>query len=700
MHNKMTQVFVGIAAIGVITLVGLELGCKCSEETNEEHDDRVDKTDPPAMDDEAIPHAAKRGNAKRCALLVGIDAYGDGPATVRPWKSLAGALNDIQALETVLKGHPYNFEVAVLTDRDATFQGIKRAFQEKLIDCVRGPGDVAFFHYSGHGQQVTDDNGDEWDGFDETIVPFDNRGIRDGTNNIRDDHMNVWLAKLRAKKSEVFLSFDSCHSGSMSRGAGEEDPKEDANFRGERTRSQPAAETRGASASQERDDEKMPWMAKGAGGREGFVMLSAADSNELAWETRGCGGAHKPCMGLYTAALVKALRSMSRRMTYSQLHTAITSDIRGSRTNQQPQLQGDRDRGLFANVTPRCRRRGFVVRETDSRKNVQLEAGQVHGLTKGTVLAIYPAASALNDSKQPKAHIRVTRVYANHSDARVVGPSPDGKTASFRNARIAVVDYAHPDSPLKARVRMEKDVPGLGETLGRWHYQSVKRGEAELVVQAGAGNKVVLVDNRGKRLWSGRAGAVTSLADRIQQYFKSRTLSGLKGGDFDVDVTLKKQKARLSWVNRTTVSELDNIGPAQEANRFAPCRPGKSKCELIELSIRNREAFNVYVTVLSAAPGGLTEVRVPQSQNDKVKLRAGETKSKIYSYEDRKGAYKFHVFLTKDKVEKETLWSYVHDPKAPKCRAPRSGSRGGLGSLSALSTNAYWEMRTVNYTIR
>ena len=34
-------------------------------------------------------------------------------------------------------------------------------------------GDIVFIHYSGHGGRVRDLNGDEDDGFDETLIPVD-----------------------------------------------------------------------------------------------------------------------------------------------------------------------------------------------------------------------------------------------------------------------------------------------------------------------------------------------------------------------------------------------------------------------------------------------------------------------------------------------------------------------------------------------
>lgn len=34
-------------------------------------------------------------------------------------------------------------------------------------------GDAVFTHYSGHGGKLRDDDGDEKDGYDETLVPVD-----------------------------------------------------------------------------------------------------------------------------------------------------------------------------------------------------------------------------------------------------------------------------------------------------------------------------------------------------------------------------------------------------------------------------------------------------------------------------------------------------------------------------------------------
>ena len=60
-------------------------------------------------------------------------------------------------------------------------------------------GSVVFFHFSGHGQQVRDKNGDENDGLDESIVPGDaqDQSAEAGERtNIVDDELAGWLRTL------------------------------------------------------------------------------------------------------------------------------------------------------------------------------------------------------------------------------------------------------------------------------------------------------------------------------------------------------------------------------------------------------------------------------------------------------------------------------------------------------------------------
>lgn len=100
------------------------------------------------------------------ALLVGINAYREMP--------LRGCVNDVKDMQAVLR-ELYQFEnenLRVLTDKEATRQGII----DGLNWLAEGGGEeaVRVFHYAGHGHYVPDEEGgDEPDGADEALVPYD-----------------------------------------------------------------------------------------------------------------------------------------------------------------------------------------------------------------------------------------------------------------------------------------------------------------------------------------------------------------------------------------------------------------------------------------------------------------------------------------------------------------------------------------------
>lgn len=162
---------------------------------------------------------------ERRALLVGIGEY---PAESE-WTLVHGD-NDVRIIREFLLGQGVKAEcIETVTNEEATKKGILSAL-ERLAKTV-GKGDVVYIHFSGHGQQVTDLDGDEEDGSDEAWVPYDARKkyvsrVYEGENHIIDDELNAYLKKLRAKvgpKGRITVVSDACHSGSGSRGLGDDE---------------------------------------------------------------------------------------------------------------------------------------------------------------------------------------------------------------------------------------------------------------------------------------------------------------------------------------------------------------------------------------------------------------------------------------------------------------------------------------------
>lgn len=115
-----------------------------------------------------------------------------------------------------------------LLDEEATYDAILNAM-DKLI-AAAGPGDQIYVHFSCHGQQITDQDGDEAllnpkDRYDEAIVPYDAyvaygwHGYT-GDRHLRDDILNDKLALMQkavGRRGCLLVVYDACHSGDLDR---------------------------------------------------------------------------------------------------------------------------------------------------------------------------------------------------------------------------------------------------------------------------------------------------------------------------------------------------------------------------------------------------------------------------------------------------------------------------------------------------
>ncbi|KAK0295496.1 hypothetical protein LTR82_018397, partial [Friedmanniomyces endolithicus] len=75
---------------------------------------------------------------------------------------------------------------------------------------ISEPGTMNFLHYSGHGGQVRDDEGDRASGFDDTLVPVD----FESSGQIASGILHNLLVSRLPPQSSLFIVLDCCHSGS------------------------------------------------------------------------------------------------------------------------------------------------------------------------------------------------------------------------------------------------------------------------------------------------------------------------------------------------------------------------------------------------------------------------------------------------------------------------------------------------------
>lgn len=159
------------------------------------------------------------------ALLIGIGNYPKDSG----WNLIHGD-NDIHIIKGLLVTQGFNTEnIATLTNETATKDEIISNFNS-LHERVQ-LGDVVYIHFSGHGQQITDINGDEDDGFDEAWIPYDAKkkyeaGVYEGHNHLTDDELNEIFTRFRVRvgaRGKIIVIADACHSGSGSRGQSDDE---------------------------------------------------------------------------------------------------------------------------------------------------------------------------------------------------------------------------------------------------------------------------------------------------------------------------------------------------------------------------------------------------------------------------------------------------------------------------------------------
>ncbi len=141
---------------------------------------------------------SKSTASKKQALIVGVSDYMGTRA------DLNGIELDVEKMKNLFTS--WGFETKVLYDHESMeIVDYLGSYSKSL-----GSEDFFAFYYTGHGSHKKDENGDEPDGQDETLVLSDGRVNK----HLIDDILYKKFNDIKAKK---LVFFDSCHSGTVFR---------------------------------------------------------------------------------------------------------------------------------------------------------------------------------------------------------------------------------------------------------------------------------------------------------------------------------------------------------------------------------------------------------------------------------------------------------------------------------------------------
>jgi metacaspase-1 len=265
------------------------------------------------------------------ALCIGINNY---PGT---HMDLQGCVNDANDWTQTLQAR--GFAVSTLLDAQATKAAMVAAMTSLIGGAVKG--DSLVITFSGHGTYQPDTDGDEVDGLDEALCPYD---LQTKGAALTDDEIRAIFAARKAGV-RILLIADSCHSGTVTRAAPSE-PEADA----PRPRFMPMGNwlpkdrlplTRAGNlvAHMAVTPSQVSAFSSALHKQQGDLLLSGCKEgpNNYSYDAR-IGGRNN---GAFTYYALKTLKTLPATATYADWHVAISAYLPSASYPQSPQIVGN-----------------------------------------------------------------------------------------------------------------------------------------------------------------------------------------------------------------------------------------------------------------------------------------------------------------------------------------------------------------------
>lgn len=369
---------------------------------------------------------------------------------------LKGPVNDAVLVRDYLLGSaPVAFEPKNITTLGSG-EGLELATHDNIlrgladIAAKAKKGDFVFLQFSGHGSYQPAAPGDalEQDGRDEIFLAADTKMAEKGNpfmpNVITDNQFAEAFTAIRKTGATLWLVFDSCHSGTITRGAPGED---DLVMREIKPGDLGIPESAFAEITTQASDDTQRAVPLNAevyemsedGSLGDMVAFFAAQSTETTPE-KGYevaledGTIVKQNYGVFTHTIFSAM-AKNPGQTYRQLaQTVLASYAAGNMLKPTPLFEGALDMPIFGNEDSVNVAQWPTVVGTD--KGLTISAGQLHGLSKGTKLLVLPSPSAANEEA-----LGVLEVASNDQLRSKLAPSSDATQKAIAVADVPVGAY-------------------------------------------------------------------------------------------------------------------------------------------------------------------------------------------------------------------------------------------------------------------
>lgn len=160
--------------------------------------------------EEKDTHTANAGDVEYWAVIAACSEYEDPRNNIPKFFSPISEEKLSAFYYSLLDAPNWKEEnMILLLNEQATKNGIVNALGEMSTQV--DSNDVFLFSWQGHGSEIPDDNGDEEDGTDEIIVPYD--VDIDSGKYLTDDELDFYFSQIDSEAQ--VLMFESCLSGGL-----------------------------------------------------------------------------------------------------------------------------------------------------------------------------------------------------------------------------------------------------------------------------------------------------------------------------------------------------------------------------------------------------------------------------------------------------------------------------------------------------
>jgi hypothetical protein len=543
------------------------------------------------------------------ALIVAVGQY---PQPGK-WKNLS-SINDLHYIKSALLKQGFKESaIDTLKNESATKKNILLALDK--LAAKAAAGDIVYFHFSGHGQQIEDDNADEADGYDEALIPYDAKGSYDpvsykGENHLRDDELGKKLEDIRRKigsQGALLVVLDACHSGTATRG------NDFGICRGEPIPFKRPGYSVNTSLQLSRTRIENDGFADNASSALGnMITISASSPNQVNYEIKD---QQQNGVGSLSYVFAQTLNNLSPQTDYETLFAMIRAGMQSQIPTQIPMIEGDVSQEVFANNYIK-KQETISILQWINDSTFYIDAGLLNGINNGHTFKII--------SVKDKTESGEGRII-NAGNFRSVGQTKN--RPSTAEAYTLKVDGLHLAS-FEASVFIKTEKPtGRAKEMAKAfseHFSSHKaisiQSNADLMLEIVSAKdetmEVNLVEKNDSIHYSRRFTAGQSLTDSDLAYF----LEGIK------------RYTRIKFFRN--IEDGGQLAEGMEL-RIIPSTPlvnGEAilqPLDVYSLEMINKSPFNLYYTIIDLMPDNEVTVLIPGDidQPQDYLLRAGEKKT-------------------------------------------------------------------------